>query len=386
MSNLQELIPLYLRGGPGAATAMKRLVESGPAALAAVLAHAKDKMVPAPLKLMPVIAAAADASTVDQLLGLIADPRPELSHTALLALGYIGDPRATRPIVELLTSPTSGPVICVPAATALTHLRDVAARPPLRLLVSGWVADGRAQAIERFLNNRPRFAFNLMWPLMTTVALAALGDQEFASLAYDIVSLPKQRLAQVSGGEGLFGSLCSMLRHFAVPGLLAACKAALQDADDDSRVIVAEILAGIGTREAFAMLVEIAGTGASTVSESAAAYLDRAAGAELPGSEDGHYGDISAAWWNTTSQRFQDGTVYWGGQPWTPDVLFDALRGEAEVPDQNLLVVTGVHLGQEMRRRKLTREMTIKLYRMEAKRKLATGKLHRYGHTFDPHV
>jgi HEAT repeat protein len=382
-ATLQDLITRYLRRGREAAAAMEGLVASGPAALTAVLERAEDTLVPAAPALMPVIASTADSSTVDRLLDLVTDPRPELSHTALLALGYLGDPRATPAILERFLSPVTGPDVCVPAATALTHLRDPATGPPLRGLVSRWITDGQAQAIERFLNERPRSASNLMWPLMATVALAAIGDQDFSPLAFEIVSLPRQRLAAVPDGDAYLGSFCMQLRHLAGPGLLPACRAALVDADGDTQASLAHVLAGIGTPEALALIVEIAANPDHDVSRTAAALLERAAGTVFPGSESGHYGGLARTWWQENAARFEDGVVYGSGRPWTPDVLFDALLDEAEEPDDDLRIVTGLHLGQEMRRRGASRRDTIEACRIEANRTFTPGKLYRYGHRFD---
>jgi HEAT repeat protein len=382
-TTLQDLIARYLRRGPDAAAAMNGLIASGPAAVTAVLERAEDTLVPAAPALMSVIAATADSSTVDRMLDLMTDPRPELSHTALLALGYLGDRRATPAILERFISPVTGPDVCVPAATALAHLRDPATGPPLRALVSRWTAEGHAQAIERFLNQRPRSAWNLMWPLMATVALAAIGDQEFSSLAFDIVSLPKQRLAALPDGGSYLDSYYSQLRHLAGPGLVPACRAALDGADRDARSILADVLAGIGTREAFALMVDIAADPDREVSRTAAGLLEQAAGAAFSGSASGHYGELARAWWQEAAPRFEDGTVYWSGRPWTPDALFDSLLDEADAPDDDLRIVTGLHLGQEMRRRGASRRAAIAACRLEAKRTFTTGKLYRYGYRFD---
>jgi hypothetical protein len=363
---------------------MEGLIAAGPAALTAVLERAEDTLVPAAPALMSVIAATADSSTVDRLLDLVTDPRPELSHTALLALGYLGDRRTTPAILERFISPVTGPDVCVPAATALTHLRDPAIGPPLRDLVSRWIADGHIQAIERFLNQRPRSAWSLMWPLTATVALAAIGNQELSSLAFDIVSLPKQRLAALPDGGSYLDSYCAQLRHLAGPGLVSACRAALEGADSDAQSVLAEVLAGIGTREAFALMVDIAASPDREVSQTAAALLERAAGATFPRSESGHYGALASAWWQDSAPRFEHGTVYWGGRPWTPDALFDALLDEAEGPDDELRIVTGLHLGQEMRRRGTSRRDTVEACRVEANRTFTPGKLYRYGYRFDP--
>lgn len=381
---MQDLIARYLRRGSDAAEAMESLIASGPAALTAVLERAEDTLVPAAPVLMPVIASTADSATLDRLLDLVTDPRPELSHTALRALGYLGDRRATPAIIEQLVSPITGPDVCVPAAVALTHLRDPATGPPLRALVSGWIADGTTRAIERFLDARPRSASNLMWPLMVAVALAAIGDQDFAPLAFEIVSLPKQRLAVVPDGDAYLGSFCMQLRHLAGPGLLPACRAALDGADGETQSILAHVLARIGTREAFALMIEIAANPDHAVSQTAAALLEQAAGAVFAGSDNGHYGELARAWWQEAGPRFADDTVYWSGRPWTPDALFDSLLDEAEEPDDDLRIVTGIHLGQEMRRRGASRRDTIEACRIEANRALAAGTLYRYGHRFSP--
>lgn len=382
-ATLQDLIARYLRRGPDAAAALEGLIASGPAALTAVLERAEDTLVPAAPVLMPVIASTADSATVDRLLDLVTDPRPELSHTALLALGYLGDRRATPAILERFMSPVTGPDVCVPAATALTHLRDPATGPPLRGLVSRWIADGQPQAIERFLNERPRSASSLMWPLMATVALAAIGDQELSPLAFEIVSLPRQRLAAVPDGDSYMGSFCMQLRHLAGPGLVPACRAALDGADGETASILAHVLAGIATREAFALMIEIAANPDHDVSRTAAALLEHVAGVVFPGSESGHYGELARMWWQEAAPRFDDGIVYSGGRPWTPDALFDALLDEAEEPDDDLRIVTGLHLGQEMRRRGASRRDTIDACRAEANRTFTAGKRYRYGHRFD---
>jgi hypothetical protein len=222
-----------------------------------------------------------------------------------------------------------------------------------------------------------------MWPLTAAVALAAIGDQEFSSLAFDIVSLPKQRLAAMPDGSSYIDSYCAQLRHLAGPGLVPACRAALEGADGDAQSIVADVLAGIGTREAFALMVDIAANPDRDVSRTAAAWLQQAAGAVYPESRSGHYGELARAWWQANASRFEDGTVYWNGRPWTPDVLFDALLDEAEEPDDDLRIVTGLHLGQEMRRRGASRRDTIQACRVEANRTFTPGKLYRYGYRFD---
>jgi HEAT repeat protein len=368
--------------------AVAHLAEHGHTAVVAVLEHAEHTMVPAPAVLIRVIAAAADEDSVEYLISILSDSRSELSHTALRALGYIGNRQATDAIVNQLVSPDTGPFVCVPAATALAMLRDPAAKAPLRELLEHWGLRHPPvvkPVVERILASaQASSAVEIGWPLMVAVALAALGDQEAAPLAFEIVALPKVGLAAVPDGSNLFSFFCAQLRHLAAPGFLAACRAAFDGADDESKEVIAQVLGRAGTRDALAMLVDIAQDKAVSVSQVAAAWLGRIGDAQLSATANGHYGEPARAWWGQTSERFQDGVVYWSGKPWTPDVLFDSLLGEALEPDEDLLVVTGIHLGQEMRRRGLSRAETIRTCRAEAKRALTTGGLYRYGYRFDP--
>lgn len=384
MTQLKELIAKCFDDHGEVEEAVARLAEHGHAAVVAILEYAEHTSVPAPAVLIQAIAAAAEDCTIDYLMEMLADSRTAMSHTAFRALGYIGDRRATSAIVKQLVSHDTGPFVCVPAATALTMLRDPAARAPLRGLLESW-GWGRSRMIERLLVSAEKgSALDLEWPLLVVTALAALGDQDAAPLAYGIVALPKDRLAAVPDARELFSFFCAQLRHSAAPGLLAACHAALNGADHESKEVIAQVVAGIGTKDALAMLVSIAQDEQVSVSQSAAAWLERVADAHIPQTASDHCGEATRAWWSSASETFEHGVVYWNGEPWTPAVLFDALANEALEPDENLLIVTGIHLGQEMRRRGLRRAEIVRTTRAEAMLTMKAGGLYRYGYRFDP--
>jgi hypothetical protein len=223
-----------------------------------------------------------------------------------------------------------------------------------------------------------------MWPVTTISALAALGDQEYAPLVYDILSMPKKRLRPLTSGMMMFPSLCVELRHFAAPGLMPACRAALKGADNDAKEILARILGWIGTPSALDLLVELAAAKNARISAEAASWLTAAAGADLP-EADGDRRDAARRWWNGAKKRFATGTVHWAGEPWLADHLFEKLGqfDEGEEGDEEVLIALGVHLGQERRRRRLTRIEVIEACRTEAK-SLRPGMAYRYGVALDP--
>lgn len=376
MATLADLVPRALEPGPAGDAAVQDLVAAGPAVIDAVMAHVRRRMTPAPPVLLRVIADGAGPAGVPPLLALLDDPHFDVQRTAYLALGTLGDRRATGPIVERLVDPELGSAFALEKGTALTLLRDPDSRAPLRALVAGWLAGGRAAALTRFnAAAREGTAADYLWPIMTAAALAAVGDHEHDQLAYDLIGQPKAAFKPVTGGTAMFPSLAAELRHFAAPGLLAAIDAALKGASSEARQTLARVLGALGTREALERLVELAQAKDAPTAGAAAYWLVQVGGADLP---DDQPARPAATWWKKSAKAFPSGVVHADGRPWTAAAVLSRVAAEGDLPDADVRLTLGLDLGQERRRRKLSRARTIAAVAVEHE-SLPPGRLYRYG-------
>jgi HEAT repeat protein len=374
-----DLITSFLERRASSADTAEQLLERGDELLSEILARAEHEMIPAHPALLAILSSAATPRTFDRLVAALEDPDYAVSYSAFLALGHLGDRRAA-PILAQRLIADGGSATAVPCATALIQLGDHTVAPLLRRKISEW---GDKGAIDVLVTQaQRRGAAELTWALMIAAALAAYGDQSGAPVAFQLAGLPRNILRTIQDGVDLHSSFCLELRHFAAPGLYAVVRAAME-AGPECAEILTRVLAFVGTREALKLLVQLAGSENTQTSAAAAYWLDTVAHAQLKSDQKRNYGGSAVRWWRKHEESLPEGQCFYNGEPWRPETLFDRLDSVYDSGDEHLLMVLGIRINQEAKRRGKSRLQAIAVLREEAATSFERGALYRYGAPID---